>query len=148
LVWGDGYFKGREEDLLENEQSQRGCREEDQQLRRKILGELQALVGSSEDDAAASSGLDYVTDTEWFYLVSMSYSFAWGHGYAVSPLEAHPSRCHCTHPLCPMHKIKLSYWQIFLLTSLYYYWRSILSSHHHKVVTWWSSQNQQADGNL
>ncbi|CAM6023916.1 unnamed protein product [Sphagnum balticum] len=80
LVWGDGYFKGREEDLLENEQSQRGCREEDQQLRRKILGELQALVGSSEDDAAASSGLDYVTDTEWFYLVSMSYSFAWGHG--------------------------------------------------------------------
>ncbi|CAM6046508.1 unnamed protein product [Sphagnum compactum] len=80
LVWGDGYFKGREEDLLENEQSQRGCREEDQQLRRKILGELQALVGSSEDAAAASSGLDYVTDTEWFYLVSMSYSFAWGHG--------------------------------------------------------------------
>ncbi|CAM6040979.1 unnamed protein product [Sphagnum compactum] len=82
LVWGDGYFKGREEDQLENAQLQReGVQEEDQLLRRQILGELRALVGSTDqDDASASPGVDYVSDTEWFYLVSMSYSFPQGVG--------------------------------------------------------------------
>ncbi|CAK9194098.1 unnamed protein product [Sphagnum troendelagicum] len=82
LVWGDGYFKGREEDQLENAQLQReGVQEKDQLLRRQILGELQALVGSTDqDDASASPGVDYVSDSEWFYLVSMSYSFPQGVG--------------------------------------------------------------------
>ncbi|CAK9263271.1 unnamed protein product [Sphagnum jensenii] len=88
LVWGDGYFKGREEDqqqleMSEQLQQQRGGREEDQLLRRKILGGLQALIGTSstdQEDAATSSGLDNVTDTEWFYLESMLCSFTPGVG--------------------------------------------------------------------
>jgi len=82
LVWGDGYFKGHEEDQLENERLQRGVVEEEHQLlRKKILSELQALVGvKDQDDASASPGADYVSDIEWFYLVSMSYSFQQGVG--------------------------------------------------------------------
>ncbi|CAK9865729.1 unnamed protein product [Sphagnum jensenii] len=88
LVWGDGYFKGREEDqqqleMSEQLQQQSGGREEDQLLRRKILGGLQALIGTSstdQEDAATSSGLDNVTDTEWFYLESMLCSFRPGVG--------------------------------------------------------------------
>lgn len=92
LVWGDGYFKGREEDQLENAQLQReGVQEKDQLLRRQILGELQALVGSTDqDDASASPGVDYVSDSEWFYLVSMSYSFPQGVGYVIQITHSLP----------------------------------------------------------
>jgi hypothetical protein len=45
---------------------------------------LQAFVGvTDQDDASASPGVDYVSDTEWFYLVSMSYSFQQGVGYVT-----------------------------------------------------------------
>lgn len=77
LGWGDGYFKGpKESEISEMKHMDQEGREEDQQLRRKVLRELQALVSNSEDDIS-----DYVTDTEWFYLVSMSHSFAHGVGY-------------------------------------------------------------------
>ncbi|BBN20496.1 hypothetical protein Mp_Vg00340 [Marchantia polymorpha subsp. ruderalis] len=83
LGWGDGYFKGPKEsenaDPRGTEKDQT-CREEDQLIRRKVLRELQALVCTGEDDTTASTGLDYVTDTEWFYLVSMSYFFSHGVG--------------------------------------------------------------------
>jgi transcription factor MYC2 len=76
LGWGDGYFKGpKESEISEMKHMDQEGREEDQQLRRKVLKELQALVSNSEDDIS-----DYVTDTEWFYLVSMSHSFAQGVG--------------------------------------------------------------------
>ncbi|CAK9195274.1 unnamed protein product [Sphagnum jensenii] len=76
LGWGDGYYKGpKESEINEMKLADRGDREEDQQLRRKVLQELQALVCCSEDDVS-----DNVTDTEWFYLVSMSYSFPQGVG--------------------------------------------------------------------
>lgn len=75
-MWGDGYFKGpKENEINEIQHLEQGGREEDQLLRRKVLRELQALVSNSEDDVS-----DYVTDTEWFYLVSMSQSFAHGVG--------------------------------------------------------------------
>jgi hypothetical protein len=85
LGWGDGYFKGCEEDQLENERLQRGGVEEEHQLlRKKIMSELQALVGiKDQDDASASPGADSVTYTEWFYLVSMSYLFQQGVGYVT-----------------------------------------------------------------
>jgi len=85
LVWGDGYFKGHEEDQLENERLQRGGVEEEHQLlRKKLLSELQALVGvKDQDDASGFPGADYVSDIEWFYLGSMSYSFQQGVGYVT-----------------------------------------------------------------
>jgi transcription factor MYC2 len=76
LGWGDGYYKGpKENEINEMKNVDQGVREEDQQLRKKVLRELQALVSCSEDE-----GSDYVTDTEWFYLVSMSHSFPQGVG--------------------------------------------------------------------
>lgn len=85
LGWGDGYFKGHEEDQLENQWLQRGGVEENHQLfRKEILSELWVLVGvTDQDDASASPGVDHVSDTEWFYLVSMSYSFQQGVGYVT-----------------------------------------------------------------
>lgn len=41
-----------------------------------MLRELQALVSCPDDD-----GTEDVSDTEWFYLVSMAHSFAQGVGY-------------------------------------------------------------------
>jgi len=76
LGWGDGYFKGpKENEVPDMKRMEQGTSEEDQQLRRKVLRELQSLVSNSEEDIS-----DYVTDTEWFYLVSMSHSFAHGVG--------------------------------------------------------------------
>ncbi|CAM6023124.1 unnamed protein product [Sphagnum balticum] len=76
LGWGDGYYKGpKEAEMNERKLMDDDNWEEDQQLRRKVLRELQALVCNSEDDVS-----DNVTDTEWFYLVSMSYSFPQGVG--------------------------------------------------------------------
>ncbi|KAL2645032.1 hypothetical protein R1flu_012619 [Riccia fluitans] len=79
LGWGDGYFK-LENDNAESRGAEKECREEDQLIRRKVLRELQALVCAGEEDSTASTGLDYVSDTEWFYLVSMSYFFSPGVG--------------------------------------------------------------------
>ncbi|XP_073388741.1 transcription factor MYC2 isoform X2 [Physcomitrium patens] len=75
LGWGDGYFKGPKENEISEKRIDQGGSEEDQQLRRKVLRELQSLVSNTEEDVS-----DYVTDTEWFYLVSMSHSFAYGVG--------------------------------------------------------------------
>jgi transcription factor MYC2 len=80
LGWGDGYYKGpKETEMNEQKLMDDDNWEEDQQLRRKVLRELQALVCNSEDDVS-----DNVTDTEWFYLVSMSYSFPQGVGYVLA----------------------------------------------------------------
>ncbi len=80
LGWGDGYYKGpKETEMNERKLMDDDNWEEDQQLRRKVLRELQALVCNSEDDVS-----DNVTDTEWFYLVSMSYSFPQGVGYVLA----------------------------------------------------------------
>lgn len=83
LGWGDGYFNPKE-----SEQSDRARQvpvgEADQQARRRILRELQVLIGQSGGDDSAAAELDNldadVTDTEWFYLVSMMYNFPIGTG--------------------------------------------------------------------
>ncbi|KAG0617926.1 hypothetical protein M758_4G025100 [Ceratodon purpureus] len=77
LGWGDGYFKGpKENEEPDTKHTEQGGSDEDQELRRKVLRELQALVSNSDEEDIS----DYVTDTEWFYLVSMSHSFAYGVG--------------------------------------------------------------------
>ncbi|KAI5066751.1 hypothetical protein GOP47_0017279 [Adiantum capillus-veneris] len=106
LGWGDGYFNPLEE------QSQTIVSEADQQLRRKILRELQAIVG---DDGGAAAGFDAldadVTDTEWFYLVSMLYSFPLGIG---TPGKAFASSGHVwlhgaqSRPDCPCPRAQLA----------------------------------------
>ncbi|XP_024370450.1 transcription factor MYC4 [Physcomitrium patens] len=73
LGWGDGYYKGpKDSDQFEPRKTQT---EEHQLQRKKVLRELQALVSCPDDD-----GTEDVSDTEWFYLVSMCHSFAKGVG--------------------------------------------------------------------
>lgn len=82
LGWGDGYFNPKEGER-KSPTKPVAVSEADQQLRRRILRELQALITQNGEDPAVSSGLDAldadVTDTEWFFLVSMMYSFPIGY---------------------------------------------------------------------
>lgn len=74
LGWGDGYYKG------DGRARSRGsaCSQAEQEHRKKVLRELNSLISGAPpaDDAVEEE----VTDTEWFFLVSMTQSFAGGVG--------------------------------------------------------------------
>ncbi|MCO5569614.1 hypothetical protein L7F22_023330 [Adiantum nelumboides] len=77
LCWGDGYFNTN---TIDNSLHAPACLRSDQQRRRQVLRELQAIVEGqvlAELDAALDAD---VTDTEWFFLVSMMNSFPIGAG--------------------------------------------------------------------
>ncbi|CAN1173634.1 Transcription factor MYC2 [Linum perenne] len=79
LGWGDGYYKGDE--LKDNniKSNTRNYTPAEQEHRKKVLRELNSLIAgpnSASDDAVDEE----VTDTEWFFLVSMTQSFANGVG--------------------------------------------------------------------
>lgn len=74
LGWGDGYYKGEE-----NKGKRNSASSAEQEHRKRILRELNSLIASNQgsvDDAVD----DEVTDTEWFFLISMTQSFAPGSG--------------------------------------------------------------------
>nr|WCI15278.1 bHLH transcription factor MYC2 [Crocus sativus] len=78
LGWGDGYYKGCEEDKRKGK-SISATSAADQEHRKRVLRELNSLIsggGSSPDEAVDEE----VTDTEWFFLVSMTQSFVNGGG--------------------------------------------------------------------
>ncbi|KAE8730862.1 Transcription factor MYC2 [Hibiscus syriacus] len=77
LGWGDGYYKG-EEDKGKGKLKTSSAAVE-QEHRKKVLRELNSLISGSMapmDDAIDEE----VTDTEWFFLVSMTQSFVNGCG--------------------------------------------------------------------
>ncbi|KAI4369939.1 hypothetical protein MLD38_018330 [Melastoma candidum] len=75
LGWGDGYYKG--EPKSGNPKPGRGVSSaEEQDHRRRVLRELNSLIAGPSDDAINEE----VTDTEWFFLVSMTQSFTPGSG--------------------------------------------------------------------
>ncbi|KAH7285187.1 hypothetical protein KP509_33G017000 [Ceratopteris richardii] len=77
LCWGDGYFN---ENKIERSFHVPACSTSDQQRRRQVLRDLQAMVhgqGLSELDEAFDAD---VTDAEWFFLVSMMNTFPMGIG--------------------------------------------------------------------
>ncbi|CAN0908148.1 Transcription factor MYC2 [Linum grandiflorum] len=80
LAWGDGYYKGDEQKGNTNKSSARkNYTPAEQEHRKKILRELNSLISgpnSASDDAVDEE----VTDTEWFFLVSMTQSFVNGVG--------------------------------------------------------------------
>lgn len=88
LAWGDGFFNPKEENSPKVPIS-----EANQQLRRRVLGELQALIikQNKEDSSMFDSLEGEVTDTEWFFLVSMMCSFSLGLG---TPGQAFASSQH------------------------------------------------------
>ncbi|KAK8945687.1 Transcription factor MYC2 [Platanthera guangdongensis] len=78
LGWGDGYYKGCEEDKRRR-RSVKPSSECEQEHRKRVLRELNSLIsgaGASPDETVE----DEVTDTEWFFLVSMTQSFVNGSG--------------------------------------------------------------------
>ncbi|XP_010275210.1 PREDICTED: transcription factor MYC2-like [Nelumbo nucifera] len=87
LGWGDGYYKG-EEDKMKRRVTVSPA---EQEHRKKVLRELNSLI--SGVPASADEPVDEeVTDTEWFFLVSMTQSFINGSGlpgqafFASSPV--------------------------------------------------------------
>ncbi|WOL09533.1 hypothetical protein Cni_G18286 [Canna indica] len=90
LGWGDGYYKGCEE----NKRKQRGATAAsaaEQEYRKRVLRELNSLISGGGPSASDEAVDEEVTDTEWFFLVSMTQSFVNGNGlpgqalYAGSP---------------------------------------------------------------
>ncbi|KAK5847328.1 transcription factor MYC2-like [Gossypium arboreum] len=78
LGWGDGYYKGDEDKEKAKSKASLSTIAE-QQHRKKVLRELNSLISGSTattDDAVDEE----VTDTEWFFLVSMTQSFVNGNG--------------------------------------------------------------------
>ncbi|KAK4263009.1 hypothetical protein QN277_028490 [Acacia crassicarpa] len=77
LGWGDGYYKGEEDKGKGKAKTMSSVA--DQEHRKKVLRELNSLISGSSapnDDAVDEE----VTDTEWFFLVSMTQSFVNGDG--------------------------------------------------------------------
>ncbi|KAF7124080.1 hypothetical protein RHSIM_Rhsim12G0162700 [Rhododendron simsii] len=79
LGWGDGYYKGEED---KGKRKTASTLAEEQAHRKIVLRELNSLISGaypSENDAVDEE----VTDTEWFFLVSMTQS--WKHRCNVIP---------------------------------------------------------------
>ncbi|KAJ0736751.1 putative transcription factor bHLH family [Helianthus annuus] len=75
LGWGDGYYKG-EANKTKTTPSTTSLAE--QQYRKKVLQELNSLISGAQ--AAENDVDEEVSDTEWFYLISMTQSFSIGDG--------------------------------------------------------------------
>ncbi|KAK8518495.1 hypothetical protein V6N13_027967 [Hibiscus sabdariffa] len=75
LGGGDGYYKG-EEDKGKGKSKVSSSSAAEQEHRKKVLRELNSLISDSAEDAVNEE----VTDTEWFFLVSMTQSFVNGGG--------------------------------------------------------------------
>ncbi|KAE9607019.1 putative transcription factor bHLH family [Lupinus albus] len=80
LAWGDGYYKGDDDKSKSkskpNNNNTKKTSSEEQNHRKKVLRELNSLISGSttENDTVDEE----VTDTEWFFLVSMTQSFVNG----------------------------------------------------------------------
>ncbi|KAL9327357.1 hypothetical protein ACSQ67_008002 [Phaseolus vulgaris] len=76
LGWGDGYYKGEEDKGKGKAPKEMSSAEQDH--RKKVLRELNSLI--SGPSASADDVDEEVSDTEWFFLVSMTQSFLSGSG--------------------------------------------------------------------
>ncbi|XP_040989602.1 transcription factor MYC2-like [Juglans microcarpa x Juglans regia] len=80
LGWGDGYYKG--DDDKSKGKAKTTSSVADQEHRKKVLRELNSLISGSAVSSADDAIDEEVTDTEWFFLVSMTQSFVNGSGLA------------------------------------------------------------------
>ncbi|CAN4128161.1 unnamed protein product [Withania somnifera] len=104
LGWGDGYYKGEEDKAKRKLAVSSPAYVAEQEHRKKVLRELNSLISGTQpgaDDAVDEE----VTDTEWFFLISMTQSFVNGSGlpgqalYSSSPIWVAGTEklaaCHC-----------------------------------------------------
>ncbi|KAG4934012.1 Transcription factor MYC2 [Glycine soja] len=75
LRWGDGYYQGEEEDKAKGK-APKTTSSAEQARRKKVLLELNSLI--SGPSVSADDVDEEVTDTVWFFLLSMTQSFANG----------------------------------------------------------------------
>ncbi|KAK1438438.1 hypothetical protein QVD17_04247 [Tagetes erecta] len=76
LGWGDGYYKG---EVNKSKPVVSATSLAEQQYRKKVLRELNSMISGTQ--APETDAVDEeVTDTEWFFLISMTQSFANGNG--------------------------------------------------------------------
>ncbi|CAA7043016.1 unnamed protein product [Microthlaspi erraticum] len=81
LAWGDGYYKGEEEKPMKKKPTPISAAE--QEHRKRVVRELNSLIsggGGGTVNGGDEAGDEEVTDTEWFFLVSMTQSFINGSG--------------------------------------------------------------------
>ncbi|XP_047329187.1 transcription factor MYC1-like [Impatiens glandulifera] len=80
LVWGDGFYKG-EEDKDKRKAGVSLSSQEEQDYRKTVLRELSSIISGTSPSADDDDTVDEeVTDTEWFYLTSMTELFPNGFG--------------------------------------------------------------------
>ncbi|XP_062201092.1 transcription factor MYC2-like [Phragmites australis] len=86
LAWGDGYYKGCDDDKRKQRPLTPAAQAE-QEHRKRVLRELNSLI-SGAAPAPDEAVEEEVTDTEWFFLVSMTQSFLNGSGLPGQALFA------------------------------------------------------------
>ncbi|KAG2238935.1 hypothetical protein Bca4012_023720 [Brassica carinata] len=78
LSWGDGYYKGEEEERKSRKRRRSNpVSAAEQEHRKRVIRELNSLIsgGGTVSGSSDEAGDEDVTDTEWFFLVSMTQSF-------------------------------------------------------------------------
>nr|POF23758.1 transcription factor myc2 [Quercus suber] len=80
LGWGDGYYKGEDDESKSKAKNKTSSSAAEQEHRKKVLRELNSLISGSATPATDDAIDEEVTDTEWFFLVSMTQSFVNGGG--------------------------------------------------------------------
>ncbi|KAK1356559.1 Transcription factor like [Heracleum sosnowskyi] len=78
LGWGDGYYKGSQDNKEKFNQTPTSAAE--QLHRRQVLRHLNSLISGGETSSSDDNADEEVTDTEWFFLVSMTQSLVHGSG--------------------------------------------------------------------
>ncbi|XP_047980592.1 transcription factor MYC2-like [Salvia hispanica] len=78
LGWGDGYYKGEDDKAKRRTASSPA----EQEHRKKVLRDLNSLIAGPQavPDEAVDAVDEEVTDTEWFFLISMTQNFVNGSG--------------------------------------------------------------------
>nr|QWJ73409.1 Myelocytomatosis transcription factor 3 [Isatis tinctoria] len=79
LGWGDGYYKGEEDKEKKKKKKSSNSNSAEQEHRKRVIRELNSLI-SGGNGVSDEANDEEVTDTEWFFLVSMTQSFANGVG--------------------------------------------------------------------
>ncbi|XP_043718149.1 transcription factor MYC2-like [Telopea speciosissima] len=82
LTWGDGHFRGpnKATTTLSYQHHQQQRSSSDPEGRRKMMKGFQAMIGESNNPQVDGWMDGDVTDVEWFFMVSLTRSFAAGDG--------------------------------------------------------------------
>uniref|UniRef100_A0A2P2KBI0 Transcription factor n=1 Tax=Rhizophora mucronata TaxID=61149 RepID=A0A2P2KBI0_RHIMU len=80
LGWGDGYYKGEEDKAKGGKLKSSSSSAVEQEHRKKVLRDLNALIAGASGTVTDDAVDEEVTDTEWFFLISMTQSFVNGSG--------------------------------------------------------------------